>query len=422
MAGLTMAGPAQAADRQGAGESIGGVTAEVGGGFVEADWADVGGAVSYLVIDEREHKVLWSGKESQAKVPLRTGNSADLLVAAVGKDSNTSVTRILATNPPAGTRLEPLVSVSTPAGTLVSWQRAEGVRSYQVAGGGLGGQRSLSADSATLSVRSTRVLGQEGRIEVIGQTPIPKSREERQPPGQRYGVELTAPSTRLSQVSAAAKPGDAVPFSPTGITSTVTDYETFIPSRYLDAPESWTDFPCEGELFGPDYWYSGDNRQVGHGTGKYRTRAASYRFWTAPGSDWTSERISPTNRYIRVLPEDGGWAYDSTRTADGDDFDVRNISNDGSYARTVIEHDVGNPYCTSLAGITYANQQDLYQNGGHYIYGSHDKMPDHQFYRTDYYGPEDETPVESLIFHHELEDPNCLVGVVCGSWRYQYVR
>jgi hypothetical protein len=82
---------------------------------------------------------------------------------------------------------------------------------------------------------------------------------------------------------------------------------------------------------------------------------------------------------------------------------------------------VGNPYCTGVADIDYANQQDLYSNGGYYVYGAHDKMPDHEFYRQDFYS--DGTNTVRRVFHHKLDRPSCLAGALafCGSKQYQYV-
>ncbi|MEV4167338.1 hypothetical protein [Nonomuraea dietziae] len=110
------------------------------------------------------------------------------------------------------------------------------------------------------------------------------------------------------------------------------------------------------------------------------------------------------------------------KTATGSRFHVRSLSNNGRYGRVVIEHSVNDPFCTSLADVSYANQQDMYQNGKHWLYGSHDKMPTHEMYRQDIYS--DGTSSVRKILTHKLKSPQCLVAAVpgCGTWRYQYVR
>ena len=51
---------------------------------------------------------------------------------------------------------------------------------------------------------------------------------------------------------------------------------------------------------------------------------------------------------------------------------------------------MGNPYCASYVSIDYQVSQHLFQNGGHYIEGDHDRMPNHQLYRVDRYSDTDE--------------------------------
>ncbi|QTR04959.1 hypothetical protein J7S33_09525, partial [Saccharothrix algeriensis] len=202
-------------------------------------------------------------------------------------------------------------------------------------------------------------------------------------------MEITPPTTVIAKIPASAKTGDEVPAAPTAIINTENSYEAFIPTEYIDAPEDPFGISCEGDWSGTDWHYSGDNRGVGWNTGRYRTRAVSNMLWIG-STTLSSKDVKPTSRYERK--DNGEFVYESTRTADADDFDVRALSNDGRYARNVIEHDVGNPYCNPFAGITYANQQDIYQDGRHWIYGSHDKMPDHQFFRLDFIQEDPDDP------------------------------
>lgn len=388
---------------------------------------DFSGAGERVVIDDRAHQVVWRGSDASARLPLPYSATADLVVASLEDGAATAVAGVQATNPDPKSLLTPLTSVTTSARTTMSWGTIAGATSYEVLEGentALGHGRQTT--DTTVTVPTT--LGRTGAYQVVSnpiEQPPTASGEEQGPVSYRYGVEVTPPATKVDTLTADAQVGDSVAAQAPAIITTENSYETFIPSPYIDAPEDPFGLSCEGSVGGPDWWYSGDDREVGYNTGEYRTRAVSNMLWI--GSETQSSKdVESTNRYERT--DDGQYRYDSTRTAGGDGFDVRALSNDGNYARNVIEHEVGNPYCNSLAGITYANQQDVYQDGGHWIYGSHDKMPDHQFYRVDFIQQDPNDPgspiteQRDLVFHHELVDPTCLVGPVCGSWRYQYIR
>ena len=377
----------------------------------------------HLVVDDRSNRVLWRGRESVSRIPLAYATSTDLVLAEITAAGVRPVAEVLATNPAPASQLTPLTSVVTTAGTSLTWGAVAGSTSYQVTSGQPdSGQQVANPRRAAITL-PTR-LGQSGRYEITSDTvqeAVPGQAGRSVSNTYRYGVQVTPPDTAVTKISPTARVGDVVPRALAETIQTDNSYETFIPMQYVDAPETSIGFPCEG---GADWWYSGDNRGVGWHTGKYRTQASANMLWLTHGS-LPVKNVSPTNRYAL---RDGKYVYDSTRTASGDDLNLRMLSNDGQYARNVIEHEVGNPYCSSLVGITYASQQDVYKNGGHWIYGAHDKMPDHQFYRDDFIQDDPNDPGSpireeiTLVFHHPLVDPACLFAPVCGSWRYQYVR
>ncbi|GAB2738898.1 hypothetical protein GCM10027174_10300 [Salinifilum aidingensis] len=382
----------------------------------------------HAVIDERGNTVLWRGR-GDTRLPLQHGTMARLTVVSLSSSGATPVASVLATNPKPQAQLTPLTAVTTSENTTVDWGAIAGATSYKVLEGKARSARPLTDISETTTHLPT-TLGEEGRFEIIS-NPIqqPQPQEANQRPGAvtyRYGVEITPPDTDIGSLPATAQAGDAVPASPEIIT-TENSYETYIPNKYIDSPEDPLGLTCEGDLAGTDWWYTGDNRDVGYNTGKYRTRTVANMPWQ-PGATQTSKDVHPTNRYERL--DNGRLVYDSTRQADSDGIDVRALSNDGNYTRNVIEHEAGNPFCNPLATISYDSQQDIYQDGGHWIYGQHDKMPNHQLYRVDFVqqNPNDpDSPIterRDLVFNHELSDPNCLVQPWpgCGSWRYQYVR
>lgn len=226
-------------------------------------------------------------------------------------------------------------------------------------------------------------------------------------------------TTDVGAIDADAQRGDQLePLSVYRLSTTVTSYETYIPLTYIDAPEDG--IRSESGNGVSDYWFAGDTRTGPQWqSGKHRTDAMMYHFWAERDGSY-SKHVHTTKRYRKV-----GSSYycDSQRLVSGYMFNVRQLQNDGRYTRTVVEHSVGNPYC--VAAIDYANQQDLYQNGSHSIYGSHDKMPSHQFYRQDWYSNgSDSYSATDLVFNHKYAAPECLGGIWggCTTWQYQYTR
>lgn len=270
--------------------------------------------------------------------------------------------------------------------------------------------------STQLDVATT--LGREAKYEIVADPDLSAAQiTEDTITRYSYGVEVTPATTDVSEATNDSQPGDTLPAGIPYMTTSRTTYEAYIPTQYINAPDTGTGFDCESGD-GSDYWYSGDNRSTGYETGKYRTKAAINNYWTNAFT-FTSKGVSPTHRYKRL--SNGAMVYDSTRTASGDLFRIFPVSNDGRKSIVRIGHIVGNPYCSSMNTIDYNNEQELYSNGGHMISGGHDRMPNHQFYRYDKYS--DGTAKRSLIFDHRLMSPLCLNPLFCdGERRYQYAK
>ncbi|MBT2370358.1 hypothetical protein J7E88_35090 [Streptomyces sp. ISL-10] len=380
---------------------------------VELSWSAVSGATAYLVIDDRAHEVLWRGEQTAATLPVQAPTSVSVLVVALTEQGPRLVAKTLATVPDAASGLTPLTAVTTPTGTTLGWGALPDAADYEITADG----KKLTTTSA-VQLPTETALGENAEYTIDAELDLPAGEiTEDTVTRSTYGVEVTPATTDVSQTPGDAQPGDTLPANVRALTTSRTTYETYIPMSYLQG-ESWGfGFPCESADDNAP-WFSGDGRSTGYETGKNRTKAASNHYWTS-ASTWTSKGISPTKRYRKV---GSTYYYDSQRTAGGDGFVIRPLQNDGRYARTVIEHNVGNPYCTGIADISYDNQQDLYQNGSHWVYGAHDKMPNHQFYRYDQYS--DGTYNLKLVFDHALDDPKCLAGWMggCSAQQYQYTR
>jgi hypothetical protein len=389
------------------------------GNTVTLNWRKTPGAGTYLVIDERARRVVRSGSRSRAEVPLHRGSSADLLVAAVGDRGAEPVGKALVTHPTPRSGLAPLTASTTRAGTVVSWRPLKNVEDFHITGPEPS-RDTVPANDPSPSVSFAAPLGDEAEIEIVADASAKPA------PGHRYGVRVTRPGVDVTSVPAekarALGPGDRVPSGSHAagadrLAKTGTAYETFIPAAFLDVPETPA-FPCDSEPAGTDYWFSGDGRDVGNGTGKFRTRGAVHHDWASPEQDVAVRDVHASHRYIKQ--PDGGLAHESQRTASDEGFAIDRRGNDGTRARDVIHHSVGNPYCAPLLDLDYTVRQDLYRNGGHWIRGSHDRMPDHQLYRTDV--REDGSVAEELVLHHRTESPACLEPGACSPWRYQYVK
>ncbi|MBT2404928.1 MULTISPECIES: hypothetical protein [unclassified Streptomyces] len=407
VASLVAVGPASAEAQAPAGVSVTGST-------VQLNWTAIPDASAYLIVDDRIQRVLWRGTQTSAELPAHAPESFALVVVALTDNGSEPVAKALATVPDAASGLTPLTAVTTASGTTLGWGPIPDVTTYDVTSEG-----HTLAHTAAVQVQTPATLGEQAKYEMHAMPAITSEVTPATVTDVSYGVELTPPATATDKAPADAQPGDTLPANVRVLTYSRNVYETYIPMAFVDAPEhgSWID--CDSGDGDSDYWFAGDNRGVGYETGKYRSKAVAKYDWTSAFT-FTSASVSATHRYKKL--SNGTFAFDSERKAGEDGVDIRPLQNDGRYGRTVIDHEVHNPYCSPVAGITYTNQQDVYQNGSHWIYGNHDKMPNHQFYRYDQYS--DGTYALDLVFNHPLDSPSCLAGWMggCSAWQYQYTR
>lgn len=385
-------------------------TVTVTANAVELAWPVYPDATTYLVIDDRTHQVIWRGDQTSAQLPVQAPTSVSALIVALTDSGPHIVAKTLTTVPDPKSSLTTLTAVTTDDGTRLTWGALPDVKEYAVTADG---QEVARTSGSPLDVAAT--LGQKVKYEITADRDLPATEISNETvTSYSYGVAISPATTNVSQASTTSQAGDTLPAGIPNMVSSRTTYETYIPSQYINAPDFNSLSDCESGD-GSDYWYSGDNRSAGFDTGKYRTKAAINQFWTDI-SAFTSEVVSPTHRYKRL--DDGSMVYDSSRTFDADTF-RSSASNDGRKSIANIGHIVGNPYCSRMNTIDYFNKQELYTNGGYMISGGHDKMPNHQFFRSDRYS--DGTMILTFIFHHELDSPLCLNPLFCGGMReYQY--
>jgi hypothetical protein len=380
-------------------------------GALVLEWTDVAEAAAYTVIDDRTGNVLSSGAASAATVAAAPGTSHDLALFAEAGGRATHVADVLTAVPATGV-ISGITAVTTQNGTTLSWLPVDGVARYVV----FEGDREILSTSLT-SVALPARIGDSVRYSVAGDLPS----------GDDFvlAVDLAPSTTDLGSE------GEVAAASTKTIGTSLSRYETFIPMEYVDSYQirntgdyfEPVSYACEGSTDKQDYWYGGDNRDQSPGTatwnsGKFRTQGNAYTYWGSK-SYRSSQAVAPTKRYVK-----SGTTYTlkDSRVADNTGFSVRALSNDGRTSRWIFEHEVANPYCDKpTGGITYTSQQDLYSNGGHYIYGAHDKAPNHSVHRADYYT--DGTSFVQLVFVHQVEDFKCLSWAAgCGARNYQYVR
>ena len=188
------------------------------------------------------------------------------------------------------------------------------------------------------------------------------------------------------------------------ITKSVIYYETYIPKQYVDAPEGLPG-TCDD---GADWWYGGDNRGRGFNTGKFRTQVViTFDF---KNKKWGfRQKIRPTTRYKKV---NGKLIPDSSRTAGGEGIKVEGQPQISSKTGNIaVTHAAGNPFCAPLTAINYSVVMNVSQNGKIGVSGSHDRMPNHEMWRQDFYSNGSKS--QKMIFSHTMRDPLCLVEPIC---------
>ena len=398
---VTSQAPAQA-------ESDTPVTARLDGSSLVLAWAPVEGVEAYLVVDERSGEVLWRGSFTSHTEPVAAPASRSLLLFADNGEEATLLGKTLAMVPDASATLKPAIAVTTRSGTTLSWRPVAGTSGWSLSDDG--GLRESSVGGLTTSVAQT-LESDERAVEVAAQTLVDGELTR-----VVNGFALTEPSYTAADVGGDAQEGDVIAAGVYPITTSRVPYETYIPFQYIDAPDTGSPFDCESGD-GSDYWYAGDNRGLAYNSGKYRTRGLSTYYWTS-ASTLTTKSVSSTTRYKKTS---SGYSYDSRRQAGSEGFIMNPVTNNGRDALTQINHSVGQPYCSAMNNIDYDIRQEMHQNGGHFFYGRHDRMPNHQLYRSDQRS--DGSTSVSLVFHHKLTDPKCLNWAYpCPQWQYQYSR
>ena len=262
-------------------------------------------------------------------------------------------------------------------------------------------------------------LPEEATIEVSGLTEV-----EDKPLELVSGYSLVPPNVPASAVSSSLRQGDAVPASIPQVTSSRMTYETYIPWAYVDAPDMGTSLDCESGD-GSNYMYSGDDRtEISYEHPRYRTKGIHEYSWKSK-TTWLPRYVSPTRRYIKK--DNGELVYESERTAPMTKFVTSSRGNDGVTGSGETVHSVGNPYCQEINNIDYYYTHDVYRQGGYFVFGRHDRMPDHFLYRTDnkFDGVSNYTD-HKTIFHHPLKDPRCLntfyEALFCPQLEYNYAE
>lgn len=383
-------------------------------GALQLVWDEVPGATSYTLVDDRTGEVRFTGAGTSTSLPAAPGTSLDLALLAQTDAGSLHVADLLTAVPAPGA-ISGITAVTTNEQTTLSWLPVAGVTNYVVS---QDGEELLQTAGTAVSLPAR--LGDTVRYSVQGG--IPDSQDD-----FILAVDLTQART-----PADSGPGGEVTTASTKtIATSLSRYETFIPMAYVDSYQVRNNgdyfepvsYACEGPFDEEDYWFSGDDRDQAAGTatwnsGKFRTQGNARTYWSSRTTGAT-KAVSPTKRYVK---NGTTYTFKDTRTADGEGFSINALNNDGRTARWIFEHEVVNPYCDKpTGGISYTSQQDLYSNGGHYIYGAHDKAPNHSVHRADYYT--DGTSFVQLVFVHQVESFKCLSWAAgCGAWNYQYVR
>ncbi|MBA2944858.1 hypothetical protein [Streptomyces himalayensis] len=381
---------------------------------VELRWEQIPDATAYLVVDDYENRVLWRGEQTTTRIPATAPSALSLLVVALTETGETVVAKVMATLPDPASARTPMTAMTTAEGTWFSWGALSGVTSYTVEGDGI----------PAMSVASTAVnlpakLGETAEYNMYAKPPVVGEITDATVTDVHYGVRVTPASTDVSSASQQTREGDVLPAGIPTILASRFNYETYIPWQWIDAPEDGYYLNCESGDNGEDWWYNGNNRgKYDYGVGNYKSLTSAYYAWTR-AKTYPSKGITTTKRYKKVGTS---YIYDSSRTASTEDIVITPLDNTGRTAYTSVEHEAGHPYCTPFARISYEQTQVAYSSGGYGMSGTHDRMPNHQQYRTIYYS--DGTQSNYLMFDHPLTDPKCLNEIYSswkcgGKWEYQ---
>lgn len=409
LAGLAYpATQATAVDTVASGDEL---TARLVSHTLSVSWSPKFAHPQLALVDERSGATLWQGLSTTGSASTPVDGSASVLVYGVVSGSKDLIGKVMAMVPDVGSSLSPAVAVVTDTGSHIAWDSNPSVSTWSVQNGAGAVLSTVTADTE-VDLPYTLASGSD-QVTITGDG-LAGGVPTRMVSG--FAIGDSAPHSTSGAAGSEAGSG-SVPV----ITDTYLKYEAYIPFEYVNAPDMGTGLDCEGGLNGPDYWYSGDNRDLEYNTLKQRTLAMPSFDWVAKTTNG-NRFVNPTKRYIRH--GDGTYEYESQRTASINGLTIKATKNDGFMGSGTISHAIDNPYCASWNAIDYNETHDLWQTGAYYIRGKHDKMPRHQLYltyeRTDTYAP-----IE-LVFHHELTDPKCLNAAYetlsCPKWEYQYTK
>ncbi len=364
-----------------------------------------------MVVDERSATAVGTIDSEAFSAPLATGDSAVYQVV----EGDEVVARIIATRAREGSLVPDLVAITTNGGTAIDWASAPGVASWTLDGAPVLG---------TETTLEHRLQDPEENVEIIGLAGQ----------GGEYvnvvnGLLLTPPrpawSGSTASTTGGGSDGTANDSGPVGSGGVITIkrtqfvYENYIPSKYIDAPDSaMIPMDCESGD-GSDYWYAGDDRGSTYNHPRYRTVGrALYTWGDSRGQSYTD--VSPTKRYIRT--KSGTFVYDSQRQEPQSSIIMVAGTMDSTKAVGYARQSAGNPYCSRSNTIDYTQLHDMYRGGGYKVEGSHDRMPDHHAYIRRVYS--DGTIGHGRVFLHRLVDPKCLNSTYerfsCPKWDYSY--
>lgn len=396
---LAMPSPAAAS-------TSGPLSAALVGETLSITWAPQNGD-RVAVFDEHHGKFIYRDHGLSTSLPIPSGESAALTVYRVGGQDAEVLGRVQAMRPVTGSSLGEVVSITTSKATSVGLGASQAREPWQVDAVGLLTQVVDLADTTV-----PLALGSHKQITLTSST-----LKDGESLFLSQGLRLSAP---LTYAQAEATDDGAVPAGVVTNRLTQMFYDTFIPTQYIDAPDSdFIPMDCESGD-GSNYVYGGDGIADQMNSNKFRTRAKTSWHWGVR-SQGAAKWVNPTRRYIK----DGDtYTFESQRQASDRDITVQNLANSGVEGRGAVQHAIGNPYCSAKNNIDYYNSHTFYRTGGYSTKGKHDRMPHHKHYRYD--KRSDGTERYESIFLHRLKDAKCLnvyyEATACNATEYQYSK
>jgi hypothetical protein len=235
------------------------LTATLAGDTLMISWTPQNGD-RVAVFDEHLAKFIYQGSGLATTLDVPADSGASLTVYRLGADGEEALGRVQAMRPPADSSLAEVVSVTSADATAVGLGTSQARERWQIDAGDHTTQvADLSDTTVPLGLGSTKQV-------VLTSSTI----EEDVPTFLTQGVRLSAP---VSYSQAEATDGGAVPANVVTNTLTQMFYDTFIPDKWVDAPDSdFIPYDCDAGD-GSNYVYAGDDivDEFNHPTA-FRTR------------------------------------------------------------------------------------------------------------------------------------------------------